>query len=176
MPQLEIILCDTNRELRLAWKSAFQGLDVQIEGGDFFDIEADAYVSPANSYGYMDGGFDYLLLQRFPGIQQQVQHRIGLLGGRLEVGEAIVVPTEDPFIPFLVCAPTMETPKDVSATQNAYLAMLALLRAIEDHNDDNGDEILSAVVPGLATGIGAIPPDIAANQMARALRDHLGIG
>ena len=36
----------------------------QIEG-DITQIECDAMVSPANSFGFMDGGLDYALSERF---------------------------------------------------------------------------------------------------------------
>jgi O-acetyl-ADP-ribose deacetylase (regulator of RNase III) len=35
----------------------FKGVEnVRISGGDIFELKADAIVSPANSFGYMDGG------------------------------------------------------------------------------------------------------------------------
>jgi len=165
---LEVVLCDTDLEVVRSWRKAFRGLDVAIEACDFFDVEVDAYVSPANSYGYMDGGFDLALRYRFPSIQQRVQQATG---GYLPVGAAIVVTTEDPYIPFLISAPTMVIPGDVSSTDNAYLATKAALSAALDHG-----EIASLAFPGMATGIGAMAPGVAAHQMARAFTEFLQLG
>jgi len=166
--RLEVVLCDTNLAIVRAWRQAFRGLEVSIECGDFFDVEVDAYVSPANSYGYMDGGFDRALRYRFPSIQQLVQQATG---GYLPVGAAIVVATEDPYVPFLISAPTMVTPGNVAMTDNAYLSTKAALQAAMDHG-----EIGSLAIPGMATGIGAMDPEAAAGQMARAFLEILGNG
>src|SRR5512143_2248195 len=106
---LSIILCDRQPGLVSAWRSCFSGRpEVSIEQGDLLDVEADAYVSPANSFGFMDGGIDADLSARFPGVQYRVQSAIAGLGGLLPVGEVIIVETEDPFVPYLVSAPTMQ--------------------------------------------------------------------
>jgi O-acetyl-ADP-ribose deacetylase (regulator of RNase III) len=99
---MEIILCDLDTTLTEAWRRAFRGYDVEVESGDLLDLEVDAYVSPANSYGYMDGGLDLLLRNRFPGIQQRVQTASG---GFLKIGSAVVVETVDAYVPYLVSAP-----------------------------------------------------------------------
>jgi O-acetyl-ADP-ribose deacetylase (regulator of RNase III) len=158
--RLEVVLCDTNSALVQSWRRAFRGHDVSIEFGDLFDIDVDAYVSPANSYGYMDGGIDLALRQRFPSIQQHVQLATR---GFLPVGSAVVVETGDSFVPFLVSAPTMVTPGDVSMTNNAYLATKAALAVARGHG-----AIHSIAFPGMATGIGSMSPDDAASQMVSA--------
>jgi O-acetyl-ADP-ribose deacetylase (regulator of RNase III) len=61
-----------------------------------------ALVSPANSFGYMNGGIDNIYSQMFPGIQQQVQH--------------------------IISAPTMFLPGSISNTNNIYNAFLAILQ------------------------------------------------
>jgi len=168
MMRLEVVLCDTNLAIVRAWRQAFKGLEVSVESCDFFDVEVDAYVSPANSYGYMDGGFDRALRYRLPSVQQFVQQATG---GYLPVGAAVVIATQDPYVPFLISAPTMVTPCDVSMTDNAYLATKAALQVALEHG-----EIGSVAFPGMATGIGAMDPGAAANQMARAFLEILGSG
>ena len=34
--------------------------DVEVHHGSIFDVQCDAVVSPANSFGFMDGGIDML--------------------------------------------------------------------------------------------------------------------
>ena len=93
--------------------------------------------------------------------------------GELPVGQAIVLPTEDVNIPFLVSAPTMRVPADISETVNVYLAFRAALIAVLAHNR-TGNPIRSLLVPGMGTGIGQVPPERAARQMRFAYDTVLG--
>ncbi len=175
----EIILGDVNEELCHHWRQHFRDLRHPIHGraeiqhGDFFDIAADAYVSPANSHGIMDGGFDLLLRIRFPGVDVSVQREIDQRGGLLPIGHAIVVETLDPDVPFLVSAPTMEIPMNIAHTNNVYLATRGLLQAVHGFNQDNDGAIQSIAIPGLGTGVGKMPPAFAAAQMAEAYAEFL---
>ena len=80
-----------------------------------------------------------------------------------------------PQFPFVICAPTMRVPQNVSKTVNAYLAFRAALRAIRDFNALHGDVIGSVIVPGLCTANGMMPPLRAARQM-RAAYDNVVFG
>ncbi len=56
---LTIHLRDRNPAIADAWNRQFVGIpDVHVSCGPIFDVTADAVVSPANSYGFMDGGID----------------------------------------------------------------------------------------------------------------------
>jgi hypothetical protein len=56
---MELWLIDRNGELVEAWQKEFEGIDeVHTECGDILKIAENTIVSPANSYGYMDGGID----------------------------------------------------------------------------------------------------------------------
>lgn len=58
---LSIHLGDINAAVAKAWEQPFAGLhDVEVSCGDIFQHRADAIVSPANSFGFMDGGIDLL--------------------------------------------------------------------------------------------------------------------
>lgn len=47
---------DLDSRLVRYWRMAFASFpEVAMECGDLLDLGADAYVSPANSYGIMDG-------------------------------------------------------------------------------------------------------------------------
>jgi O-acetyl-ADP-ribose deacetylase (regulator of RNase III) len=168
----ELILGDVNPDLCHEWRRHFRPHRVEVQHGDFFDIAADAYVSPANSHGIMDGGFDLLLRLRFPGVDVRVQREIDALGGLLPVGQALVVETDDWDVPYLVCAPTMEVPMAISHTRNVYHAMRGLLRAVTAFNTENDGAIQSLAVPGLGTGVGKMHPSAAASQMLEAYEHH----
>ncbi|MFZ5889602.1 MAG: macro domain-containing protein [Myxococcota bacterium] len=165
---LRVLLVDLLRPLIAAWQQAFAAIpDVEIREDDFFSLDADALVSPANSFGIMDGGLDLAIRARLGGdIEQRVQQRIlSEHHGELPVGSAEVIETAHERWPFLVVAPTMRVPESVANTLNAYLAFRATLLALSKHNSSSSKPIRSVVVPGLGTGIGGIDPRRCAAQM-----------
>ena len=177
VPLQRIALRDLNPALIAAWEEAFEGVPgVEIEEGDIFEVAADAIVSPANSFGFMDGGIDLVYSRHFGwDLQDRLQARIEAdWGGELPVGMATVVETQDPEIPFLICAPTMRTPDVVAGTMNAYLAFRATLRAVQQHNQQATRPITSILCPGLGTAVGHMPPRQCAQQMRMAYDWTLG--
>lgn len=173
---LTIHLRDISREVTSAWNVAFADVpEVHVTCGDILERLADAIVSPANSFGYMDGGIDAAFAGYF-GAALETSLRAVIFEehyGELPVGQAIVLPTEDANIPFLVSAPTMRVPADISETVNVYLAFRAALIAVLAHNR-TGNPIRSLLVPGMGTGIGQVPPERAARQMRFAYDTVLG--
>jgi O-acetyl-ADP-ribose deacetylase (regulator of RNase III) len=145
-----------------------------VAASDPVDIKADAIVSPANSFGFMDGGIDALYTYQFgDGLQQRLQARIAEEhGGELPVGMAVIVPTQHPDIPWCISAPTMRVPRDVAETVNAYLAFRAALRAVLAHNAAGLPRISTLLCPGLATAVGHMPVARCARQM-RVAWDHV---
>lgn len=176
-PEIVVRLRDHDAALVAAWRRAFAGCPaVEVGHGDIFEATADALVSPANSFGYMDGGIDAVYLARFgTGLQWRLQeHLREHHGGELAVGEAVVVATIAPDLPWLICAPTMRVPGPVPHTLNAYLAFRAALRAALAHTRSGAGRIASVLSPGLASAIGAMPPDRVARQMRFAWDITLG--
>ena len=169
----KILLRDRNAGMVEAWREFFSTEpDVEISHGDIFDLRADALVSPANSFGYMDGGIDGVYSRHF-GWELSERLREVLRrdwDGELPVGCAVIVETRDPRIPYLVSAPTMRVPMNVSNTVNAYLAFRAALIAVRNHNRANPGSIGSLLCPGLATFYGCMPPRRSAVQMLLAYR------
>lgn len=169
---MKIILCYVDRPLGDAWRHFFEGLPgVDVVGGDICQVPCDAIVSPANSFGFMDGGLDHSLSERFGwGLEKRVKQLIEARPMReLLIGEALVVPTNDARIPWLICAPTMRVPMRIRTSVNAYLAMKALLLAAKAHALSPAIETVA--VPGLGTGVGELAPELAARQMAQAYRE-----
>ena len=165
-----LILCDHNPAMVRAWTAALgDEPDVEIRLGDLTEVSADAYVSAANSFGEMGGGVDLALRERFGGeIERRVMDTISEAWGRLPVGEALILETEDWDVPYLIVAPTMEVPMDVSLTDHAYLALRAVLHAWTERERREPGSIGSIAVPGLCTGVGRMDPERAAAQMRRA--------
>jgi hypothetical protein len=56
---MQIILSAVDDDLANAWQRFCGDVDsVRIHHGSILDLECDAVVSPANSFGFMDGGID----------------------------------------------------------------------------------------------------------------------
>jgi O-acetyl-ADP-ribose deacetylase (regulator of RNase III) len=169
-----MILRLVDRSVRLveAWRRWFTGVpDVEVIHGDICTVACDAVVSPANSYGFMDGGLDYSLSLRFGwDVQERLQELIRRLPVReLLVGQALLVPTGDDRTPWLISSPTMRLPASVEGTLNAYLAMKAILSIAL--TAESAPPINSVAVPGLGTGVGRLDPRTAACQMFAAYRE-----
>jgi O-acetyl-ADP-ribose deacetylase (regulator of RNase III) len=160
-----------------AWEHAFADVpEVLVSQGDIFEHTADAVVSPANSFGYMDGGID-LVYSMYFGWELEARLKALLSErhyGELPVGQAVVLPTGHAFIPFLVSAPTMRVPSIISGTANVYLALRAALIAVLTHNNAAEAPIRSLLVPGFGTGVGKMPAERAAAQMRLAYDAIIG--
>jgi O-acetyl-ADP-ribose deacetylase (regulator of RNase III) len=174
-----VYLRDRTPELVLGWRQAFRDrAAVVVERGDYFGRPTDAMVSPANSFGIMDGGLDLAIRDA---LGMQVEARVRRMirerhHGELPVGWAEVVETGDSRWPYLICAPTMRIPEDVSGTPNAYLAFRAVMLAIRRHNAAGAPRIASVVCSGLGTGVGRTPPRRCAAQMRVAYDQTTGPG
>jgi O-acetyl-ADP-ribose deacetylase (regulator of RNase III) len=147
------------------------GSIVEVIAGDYFQRPADAIVSPANSFGIMDGGLDLAIRDQFGfPVERKVQELIDdKYHGELPVGSAEVVATDHPRWRYLVVAPTMRVPEPIPFTIHAYLAFRAALVAVKNHNKGLGRrEIDSLVCCGLGTGIGKVSANKCAMQMRAA--------
>lgn len=181
---MKIVLAAKEAGLAHAFRLAAIELDnVEVFEGTIFDVDADAYVSPANSFGFMDGGIDAWYMWRF-GDQVQDNVRLAILRhwqGELPVGAAEIASTGDDEVPFLIAAPTMRVPEILgSETINPYLAMRAVIMRIRNGRFKDGqfegsaisDHVKTIAVPGLGTGVGKVPYSLAAFQICEAVRLH----
>lgn|SRR5262245_7125890 len=154
-------------ELCIAWAKAFSGTDdVRIYRGDFREVvdQHDCLVSPANSFGMMDGGIDKAYADYFgEGLQQAVQRHIAQhYSGEQPVGSCLLVYTGQAAPRYLAHTPTMRVPMNIQGTDHVYVAMRALLNAVRN------TDITSVLCPGLGTGAGGVPFDVAARHMRLA--------
>ncbi len=168
---MKIILSAISPKQLDAWTEFFGSeKDLLILEGDITRIKCDAMVSPANSFGFMDGGLDYALSERFGWqLEKKLQQKIKELPeAELLVGQAMVIETGDSEVPYLISAPTMRVPSsfNIDTSINAYLAMKAILIKAMQH-----EEISSVAIPSLCTGVGKMQPVIAARQMFQAYKE-----
>jgi O-acetyl-ADP-ribose deacetylase (regulator of RNase III) len=142
---------------------------VEVSRESILEADADAVVSPANSFGFMDGGIDAIYRDHFgPAIQDNVRKAIlEQHHGELLVGDALMVETGDERIPRLICAPTMRVPMRLGETVNPYLAARAVFLLAEREG------VKRVAMPGLGTGVGRVSGNVCAHQVAQAIRDVL---
>lgn len=176
---MKIKLVDYNQELCDEWKKVFNGCeDVEIHCADYFSIPTDCYVSPANSFGFLDGGIDNKIRKFYEGrnidIEKTVQDYINKkFDSELLIGQSIYFPIWDynsQKVPDIIVSPTMRVPMKLPIDSvNIYLSMRAILFQLKSIACNNRVKYIS--IPGLGTGIGKMPYDICAKQMKQAYDD-----
>ena len=151
-----------------------------FEIGDIQNVpqKGKAFLSPANSLGFMDGGIDLVLSRKmFPGCEPKVKEMIAEIGKKTTLGR--------PYLPVgsalwfkvnnnesaLISAPTMFLPHDVSETMNAYWAMMAALQAMEKIEVETEGTIHTLVCTSLCCGVGRMDEETSAIQIRQAVRD-----
>lgn len=167
---METILTAIDHHLADAWARFCGDLPgIRIHLGSILDLTCDAVVSPANSFGFMDGGIDALYAWHFaPDLQPRVQRLIRTRHhGELLVGQADVVETGNHAIPYLIVAPTMRVPMVLRDSVNPYLAARAVFLLVQQGQLP----IRSVAFPGLGTGVGGIGPNTCAHQFRVAFEE-----
>ena len=160
---MQLTICTQDKKTLKELEYAFVRNDnVRIYYGSCFDIDADMLVSPANSFGIMDGGFDKEILDALgSSVQDRVFEAIKMFNGEINIGDSMLIRLHKKY-KFLLVAPTMRVPMDVSKTTNAYVAIRRILWHLESSD---------IVMPMLCTGIGKMPVERAVNQMRMAYRN-----
>ncbi|MFJ9853766.1 macro domain-containing protein [Streptomyces sp. NPDC101150] len=168
-PPLRVVLTDINAEVVEAWRAAFADTpEIEIRKGSMLDEEVDAWVSPTNSRGRMDGGVDGVIKRHLgAGIQLRVQRAIrDRFAGNLPVGSAVCVRSGATNPKFLISTPTMQTSaEDVSETLNVALACAAAFQAIHRQNEEAPGSIRSVALVGMGAQTGGVPARVCANLM-----------
>jgi len=177
MNEFSLVLVDPKPQLAESLRAAFEGLPrVEIVTGRFEDLPRfDCMVSAANSFGLMDGGVDAAITQFFgAALMERVQRLIlDQYRGEQPVGTSFIAPTDHPKHPYLAHTPTMRVPMEIARTDHVYLAMSAMLLAVQRHNESATPRIGIVACPGLGTATGRVSPAEAARQMSLAYRYFL---
>lgn len=170
-------LCDTNKQIVEEWEEHFGSIpNFKFYTGDIFIVPIpittiNAIVSPANSFGDLQGGIDYVYYKRFGHVLEERLQEIIMKEkfGELVVGDALILPLLGSTFQYYICAPTMRVPMNVEGTLNAFLSFRAVLIELIKFNTQNEDyKITNVVCPGLCTSIGKMPAEVCAKQMLQA--------
>ena len=170
----KLYLIDSKPELCDKWRQVFSSYpEVEVFSGDYFQQSADAIVSPANSFGIMDGGLD-LAIRNELGFQVETDIQEVILNkyhGEMPIGSAEIINTNHNKWSYMIAAPTMRIPENIAFTLNAYMAFRAILLAINSFNEFKPKRpIKSLVCSGLGTGIGSMDAIKCAAQMRAAFK------
>lgn len=148
-----------------------------VEGPLLEGCIADAVIAPTNSFGYLDAGIDGAFARRFGRrLQRSLQERIACeFDAELPVGQAVILPSGDFTLPFVVMAPATQFPGKISAEPMIFRAVTAGLRAIERWNaEDEMPPIESIVIPDIAGIAHGWDADRLVLQLRTALEDWRG--
>lgn len=173
---MRLVLAATDAALADAWLEECGALpNVSVHRGSILDLDVDAVVSPANSFGFMEGGIDGVYHRHFGGhIQEMLQALLRAQhDGELPVGMAEILATGHPRLHFLIAAPTMRIPANVAGSAHSYLAARAVFRLVKQGSFAPGSgaeghvssRVASLAMPGLGTGVGGVPPRACARQV-----------
>lgn len=161
----KLIFCDTDNDVIEALRNHFSSVPyIGFQVGDILDIATNTLLSPANSYGFMDGGIDKDYATFFGyDLQRKVLERVrSRQEGYLPVGAAEWIQTGHKKIPNLILAPTMLHPEMIPSI-NVLRAFRAALKCIQTHKLEG-----PVYSPGFGTGVGCVEPEEAAKMMFEA--------
>ncbi len=201
--QLEIVFFDHKSDFETETKTLFDGLEFNdpqrkitfsfrtqsiLECPEFLNSSTEknvCWVSPANSFGEMNGGIDYYLddfvLQDISILVKKRINEIGQINKMnkkyLPIGSCILVQHPNSK-QFLVSAPTMLIPSDVSMTKNAQHVFCGILALINHHNMTTPNpnlKITKLMCCGLATGVGGMEFPELAKQLKDGFDDFTSV-
>lgn len=164
---MKIILLDRKRQMCDEWNKYFKDFsDVEVvcDNIEYYDItNVDCLVSPANSYGIMNGGYDLALTRMFGNcLQEKVQeYIIKNLYGEQPVGSSIIVDIPNTNKK-LIHTPTMRIPSPIVDSEIVYTSMRSTLICALDNN------VKSIIIPAFGGDTGMLPMRIVAKEMVKA--------
>ena len=165
---MDIYIIDHNAQMLKPFYRLFADApDVTIVCSDFEEFiqenEVECLVSPANSYGLMDGGYDLALTRWFG---QQMMDRvqeyiIRHFHGEQILGTSFLVEAEENG-QSLIHTPTMRYPMLISDPSIVYQCMRSCLICAKEHG------VESILIPLFGGGVGGLEPEVIADMMYRA--------
>ena len=138
--------------------------DVIVEQKEFEKFIKDTYVecvvSPANSYGLMDGGYDAAITRWYgDDLQKRVQqYIIDNFYGEQPLGTSFIIPINKNN-QYLINTPTMRIPEQIKDAKIIYHCMRSTLITASKNN------IQSIVIPMFGGLTGRVSPNVAARYM-----------
>lgn len=157
-------------------KNGYESITDRIENYKPDPSRRTYYVSPANSLCFMDGGIDLALSRKvFPDIEPKLKIRVKQLGkqnllGRfyLPIGSSVILDDNNRS---LVAAPTMLLPQNVSSTQNAYYATIAVLYNVLVNRNEKLTDV-DIIFTSMCCGYGKMTEEESVKQILQGFNDY----
>jgi len=135
-------------------------LQLRLAEGDLTELQVDAIVNPANSYGVMGGGVAGEIRKR-GGTEIEKE---ALKRAPIPIGKAVATPAGSLPCRFVIHAPTMNRPAEVTTVENVKKATRAALECADKAG------LKQIAFPGMGTGVGGVDPEAAAQAMVEVTR------
>lgn len=166
---MQIYLLDINKDMTDAWYQYFKDIEnVEIVNDCFSNFmsehpEVDGIVSPANSFGLMDGGYDKAIVD-YLGYHAQTNVLTVLdavYGGYQPVGTCLPIP----YAKYMILhTPTMRTPEPIIDHRVIYDCMRSCLLKAKEMNCE------CIVIPAFGALTGRVTYNIVAKMMYLAYK------
>jgi len=140
-------------------------MEIVIIEGSLLQVEADLIVNPANSLGYMGGGVAGVIKR----VGGSIIEEEAVIKAPIPVGSAII--TTAGSLPFkgVIHAPTIEEPAIETTEEKVRKAVRASLELADKMG------FKSIAMPGMGTGVGKLPKDIAAKAMIEEIKSFKAV-
>ena len=161
---MNILIADHNKSTIASINECNPSFDVELGNPLAFDI--DAVVSPANTMGIMNGGYD-AVLRRYFGIEYMVKQYLDKFN--LDVGEAIAVKTGHSKVEWLIVTPTVSVTGE-GLSGHASVSYSCAYNAVKAAYA-KGIQYLG--MTGLGSGVGQLDRRISAKQQVQGIEDAL---
>ena len=163
---IKVLVADSNK--RIIEVIQRYNCTFEAEVGNPLAFEIDAVVSPANTAGVMNGGYDAVLRNYF-GVTLEYRVRQSIHAKSLAVGEARAIETAHHKIKWLIVAPTVSIAAD-GLSGHASVAYSAAYSAVIEANRAGAT---SLGMTGLGTGAGGLSYHDATIQQCDGIEDAL---
>ena len=135
-------------------------MKITVQQGDLTKLKVDAIVNPANSHGVMGGGVAGVIRR----VGGEVIEEEAVKQAPIPIGKAAVTTAGNLPCKKVIHAPTMVNPTERTDAEAVRRATVAALEAADKAG------LSTLAFPGMGTGVGRVPLDVAASTMAKAIR------
>ena len=139
-------------------------IKIKVLQEDITELDVDAVVNAANSYGYMGGGVAGAI-KKIGGHEIELE---AVTKAPILIGYAVITTAGKLRCKYVIHAPTMEQPASLTNIGNIKEAVRAALECAEENN------LARIAIPGMGTGVGNVPKDKAAQAMLEVIVNFEG--
>ena len=136
-------------------------MSIIVKLGDLTQINCDAVVNPANSFGYMGGGVAGAI-KHVGGVEIEKE---AVNKSPIVVGKAVSTTAGSLPCKYVIHAPTMKRPAMRIGVENVMLATQAALRLAKEMG------LSSIAIPGMGTGVGGVSHRKAAEAIVKIAKE-----